>query len=128
MSGYDQHGDARSFQIPFCDYGPLLVLKINAFAGRSSTKRAKDAYDILSLVHSCADGAEVAVASFGREKSSRNSGMERALATLKKDFAGINAIGPNLAKNFYYGEAISDSTSLRLKEDFVTIVHALLDA
>ena len=128
VCGFDHHGDARTFQIPFCDYGPLLVLKINAFAGRSSTKKAKDAYDILALVHSCEDGAEKAVASFGKEKSSGNSGMATALATLKNDFSGVDAIGPNLAKNFYHGEAANDSASLRLKEDYVTIVRALLDA
>lgn len=128
VRGLDQYGDARTFQIPFCDYGPLLVLKINAFAGRSSAKKAKDAYDILALVHSCEDGAEKAVASFGKEKSAGNSGIETALATLKDDFSGVDAIGPNLAKNFYHGESANDSASLRLKEDYVTIARALLDA
>ena len=74
------------------------------------------------------DEALLSVDSFGKEKNSGNSGMETALATLKNDFAGVDAIGPNLAKNFYHGEATNDSASLRLKEDCVTIVRALLDA
>ncbi|MBK1830776.1 hypothetical protein JIN77_08565 [Verrucomicrobiaceae bacterium R5-34] len=128
VSGNDHYGEPRTFQIPFCDYGPLLVLKLNAFAGRTSAKKAKDAYDILTLVHSCEDGAERAVASFGKEKGSGNTGMETALETLKNDFADVDATGPNLAKDFYHGAAANDSVSLRLKEDYVTIARALLDA
>ena len=128
VRGLDQYGDRRTFQIPFCDYGPLLVLKINAFAGRASAKKAKDAYDILALVHSCADGAEKAIFSFGREKASKNSGMETALETLENDFSEVGSIGPGLAKDFYHGESVNDFVSLRLKEDLVTIVQALLNA
>jgi hypothetical protein len=128
VRGLDQYGYHRTFQIPFCDYGPLLVLKLNAFAGRSSAKKNKDAYDILALVHSCEDGAERAVASFGEEKSRDNSGMANALATLENDFSEVDSIGPGLAKNFYHGESLNNSASMRLKEDYVTIARALLDA
>lgn len=43
VSGKDHLEDMRTFLIPFCNYGPLLVLKINAFAQRNGVKRGKDA-------------------------------------------------------------------------------------
>jgi hypothetical protein len=30
VSGRDHHGDLRTFHIPFCNYGPLLVPRIQA--------------------------------------------------------------------------------------------------
>jgi hypothetical protein len=128
VTGRDQYGDERTFRIPFCDYGPLLVLKLNAFANRISTKKAKDAYDRLSLVHSCEDGAEAAVESFGKEKLAENTGVTTALATLEKDFTRADADGPQLAQSFYHGNSASRFASLRLKEDVVTIAHALINA
>ena len=126
--GCDQYGEERTFRIPFCNYGPLLVLKLNAFANRESAKKAKDAYDILSLVHSCEDGAEAAVASFAKEKTAKNTGMESALVALEKDFTHTDSAGPILAQDFYYGSSVDNSVSMRMREDFVTIAQALINA
>jgi len=73
VTGMDHLGDHRTFAIPVCNYGPLLVLKLNAFAQRQGPKRGKDAYDILSLVRSNIDDPEAVVASFGREKKNNQT-------------------------------------------------------
>ena len=126
--GIDPHGDNRTFAIPFCNYGPLLVLKLNAFAQRTTVKQAKDAYDILALVRSCEDGPEAVVAAFGAEKNSDNTGLATALRTLEAHFTDANHLGPKLAESFYHGARTSKEASMRLREDLVTIAHALLNA
>ncbi len=128
VTGYDPHGNLRDFAIPFCDYGPLLVLKLNAFAKRTTAKRAKDAYDILSLVRSSVDGPEAVVASFGSEKKSDNPGLIIALAALEKHFSDVDRLGPTLAASFYLGSGSTKESSLRLREDLVTVAQALLEA
>lgn len=128
VSGIDHLGDERSFGIPVCNYGPLLVLKLNAFATRTGSKQAKDAYDILSLVRSNVDGPEAAVTSFGKEKRSDNQGLGRALETLEAHFTSADQLAPSLAASFYLGSQADEETSLRLREDLVTVGHALLRA
>lgn len=128
VTGIDPHGDKRTCAIPFCNYGPLLVLKLNAFAQRTTIKQAKDAYDILSLVRSCEDGPEAVVKAFGAEKKSDNTGLATALRTLETHFIEADQLGPTLAESFYHGPRTSKETSLRLREDLVTITHALLNA
>ncbi len=128
ISGLDQHGNLREFAIPFSDYGPLIVLKLNAFAQRTTGKRAKDAYDILSLVRSSVDGPEAVVASFGVEKKIENPGLAVALATLEEHFSDADQLGPMLAESFYLGARSTKESGLRLREDMVTVAHALLEA
>ena len=122
----DHLGDQRSFAVRVCNYGPLLVLKLNAFAQRKGPKRAKDAYDILSLVQSNVDGPEIAVHSFEQEKQSDNQGLVRALETLEEHFTDEGQLGPRLAASFYLGSQGDEESSLRLREDLVTVGHALL--
>lgn len=126
--GRDHFGDERTFCIPFCNYGPLLVLKINAFAKRQGSKRGKDAYDILSLVRSCQDGPEAAVAGFLEEKQTGNAGLELALRTLEEHFSDAGQLGPTMAASFYLGPRSDRYSALRLREDLVTVAHALLNA
>jgi hypothetical protein len=126
VSGIDHYGDQRNFSIPFCNYGSLLVLKLNAFAQRMSPKRAKDAYDILSLVLSNKEGPEEAVTSFTQEKSSDNLGLKLALDTLETHFTEPDQLGPSLAASFYLGSQDNKGLSLRLREDLVTVGRALL--
>jgi len=128
VEGTDHLGDVRSFALPFCNYGPLLVLKLNAFAKRSGPKRAKDAYDILSLVLSSEDGAEAVVGAFGEEKKSDNPGLKVALTTLETQFSDVKQLGPTLADSFYLGSRGDKDLSLRLREDVVTVGQALLRA
>ena len=91
-------------------------------------KRGKDAYDILSLVQSNIDAPEAAVASFGQEKQSDNQGLELALRTLEEHFTDGDRLGPTLAASFYLGSSENEETSLRLREDLVTVGYALLEA
>ena len=128
VKGSDQFGDPCMYSIPFCNYGPLIVLKLNAFANRTSAKKAKDAYDILSLVHSCEDGAEAAVASFGEEKKVGNTGVKSAINALEENFTDTEKLGPTLAQDFYYGNLASKDESIRLREDCVTLAKALLNS
>lgn len=128
VSGLDQHGDPRTFRIPFCNYGSLLVLKINAFAKREGDKRGKDAYDILSLVRSCEDGPEVVVAAFSEEKRSDNGGLGMALRTLEEHFTDADQLGPTLAASFYLGPRANPNSTVRLREDLVTVALALLNS
>ncbi len=128
VSGRDHLGDLRTFQIPFCNYGPLLVLKLNAFAQRNGMKLGKDAYDILALVRSCVDGPEQVVAAFGDEKRTENLGMKMALETLEDHFENAEALGPTLAASFYLRADADMNSIIRLREDMVTVALALLNS
>jgi hypothetical protein len=128
VDGRDHLGDFRTFRIPFCNYGPLLVLKINAFAQRNGAKRGKDAYDILSLVRSCVDGPERVVAAFGEEKHQDNAGLRLAMETLERHFKDADGLGPTLAASFYLGTRAGNNSTLRLREDLVTVASALLNS
>jgi hypothetical protein len=118
----------RTFHIPFCNYGPLLVLKINAFAQRNGVKQGKDAYDILALVRSCVDGPEQAVTAFGEEKRKENNGLALAMNTLEQHFTNPEASGPTLAASFYLGPRANMNSTIRLREDLVTVAVALLNS
>jgi len=128
VSGRDHLGDVRTFRIPFCNYGPLLVLKINAFAQRNGVKRGKDAYDILSLVRSSVDGPEQVVKAFSEEKRKENAGLALAMKTLEQHFTHAEAPGPTLAASFYLGPRANPNSSIRLREDLVTVALALLNS
>ena len=106
---------------------PLLVLKLNAFAKRPGGKKAKDAYDLLVAVSSYSEGPAAAIAAFHTEAASDNPAFETAAQTLKWHFTQPNLDGPIQASLFRYGQNDSGSEGMRLKEDLVTIAHALLD-
>ena len=126
ISGIDRFGDERVFQIPICGIGPLLVLKLNAFAKRKNDKRGKDAYDILVVVTSYSGGVAAAVRSFLEEKQKGNPGMPVALETLVRDFAASGGAGPTLARRFRYGAGRDDENGLRLQADLVRVAQELL--
>ena len=126
IHGVDRFGDRRTFNLPVCGVGPLLVLKLNAFAQRTHGKKAKDAYDILALVSSYSGGALAAVEAFTAEKEAKNPAMERALETLAQDFTGEDDAGPVLARQFRFGKGAEHESGLRLQTDLATIGQALL--
>ena len=128
VTGRDHLGELRTFHIPFCNYGPLLVLKINAFAQRNGVKQGKDAYDILSLVRSSVDGPEQVVLDFGNEKREANAGLALAMKTLEQNFIHPEAPGPTLAASFYMGPRATMNSTIRLREDMVTVALALLNS
>jgi hypothetical protein len=65
IQGIDKYGEPKTYRVPICGIGPLLVLKLNAFAKRSGGKRAKDAYDLLVAVSSYHDVERAAAAIAG---------------------------------------------------------------
>jgi hypothetical protein len=71
--------------------GALLVLKLNAFAGR---QQAKDAYDVLLGVSRFADGPDAAIAAFQAEATAGNRGYARAVETLRSHFFEADQSGP----------------------------------
>jgi len=127
IQGIDKYGDPKTYRVPICGIGPLLVLKLNAFAKRPGGKKAKDAYDLLVAVSSYSEGPAAAIAAFHAEAASDNPAFETAAQTLKWHFTQPNLDGPIQASLFRYGQNDSGSEGMRLKEDLVTIAHALLD-
>jgi len=126
IRGTDRLGDRRTFYLPVCGVGPLLVLKLNAFAQRTHEKKAKDAYDILALVSSYSGGAIAAVEAFAEERKAGNPAMGIALETLARDFTGLDNAGPVLARQFCFGKGFDRESGIRLQTDLVTIGQALL--
>jgi hypothetical protein len=126
ICGIDRFGDKRVFQIPICGIGPLLVLKLNAFAKRNHEKRGKDAYDILVVVTSYSGGVAAAVRAFHDEKQKGNPGMSIALETLARDFSASDGAAPTLARRFRYGSGRDDENGLRMQADLVSLAQELL--
>jgi hypothetical protein len=126
IRGIDRFGDERVFRIPICGIGPLLVLKLNAFAKRRNEKRGKDAYDILVVVTSYSGGVAAAVRAFHDEMQKGNPGMSVALETLVRDFSASDGAGPTLARRFRYGVGWDDENGLRMQADLVRLAQELL--
>lgn len=126
IKGIDRFGDLQRFRIPICGIGPLLVLKLNAFAKRRNEKKEKDAYDILAAVSSYSGGAAAAIEAFKIEKEMNNPAMELALETLGRDFGHPDGDGPLLARRFRFGLAQETEGGLRLRTDLVGIAKELL--
>ena len=127
IPGIDKHGDSKTYQVPICGMGPLLVLKLNAFAKRANAKKAKDAYDLLVAVSLYSEGPRAAIEAFHAEAVSGNPAFEVAVQTLKAHFTAIDQDGPLQAFQFRYGPSAPGDEGMRLKEDLVTIALALLD-
>lgn len=127
IEGIDRTGDPKTYRVPICGIGPLLVLKLNAFAKRLGVKRAKDAYDLLVAVSSYSEGPAAAVELFNAEALADNPAFATAVQTLKAHFTQTHLDGPLLASQFRYGQDDGGGDGMRLKEDLVTIAHALLD-
>jgi hypothetical protein len=119
---------ARSAQrVRVAEIGPLLVLKLNAFADR---KAPKDAHDILYLVMNYLDGAEKALDAFSAEKSLGNPGMQVALECLRKDFSSPDSNGPISCAAFrlndLHNTAPFREESGLIRTQFVTLALELL--
>jgi len=122
LLGVEQTEDVRVAEI-----GPMLVLKLNAFAGR---KAVKDAHDIAYLAMNYLDGIEDAIAGFAEEKTAGNRGMKRALQTLQDHFGNASAQGPMSCAAFRMNNehllvARADE-SLQIRQQCVTLAQALL--
>jgi len=127
VEGRDSFGATQKALVPVAGIGALLVLKLNAFAGR---QLPKDAYDILLGVSRFADGPEAAIAAFHAEAAASNRGYARAAETLRQHFSDSDQSGPLRCAAFALdGQTGLDDRPTRQRqivEQMVTIGQALL--
>ncbi len=127
VKGRDLFGVTQKALVPVAGIGALLVLKLNAFAGR---QQPKDAYDILLGVSRYADGPEAAIAAFHAEATASNRGYARAAETLRKHFSDSDQSGPLRCAAFALdGQTGLDDRPTRQRQIFeqmVTIGQVLL--
>jgi hypothetical protein len=127
VEGKDLFGVVQKAVVPVAGVGALLVLKLNAFAGR---QQPKDAYDILLCVSRYFGGPEAAIAAFQTEAATNNRGYTRAAETLAKHFSDAGQSGPLRCAAFALdGQTALDDRLLRQRqivEQMVTIGRALL--
>jgi hypothetical protein len=126
VGGKDLFGAPQEAAVPVSGIGPLLVLKLNAFAGR---QQAKDAYDVLLAVSRFTDGPDAAIAAFKVEASAGNRGYARADETLRRHFFERGQSGPLRCAAFALdGQPGIDDRPMRerqIVEQLVTIGRAL---
>lgn len=127
VEGKDLFGAPQKAAVPVSGIGALLVLKLNAFAGR---QQAKDAYDVLLGVSRFADGPDAAIAAFQAEATAGNRGYARAVETLRSHFFEADQSGPLRCAAFASdGQPGIDDRQMRerqIVEQLVTIGRALL--
>jgi hypothetical protein len=126
VGGKDLFGAPQNAGVPVSGIGPLLVLKLNAFAGR---QQAKDAYDVLLGVSRFAEGPDAAIAAFQAEASAGNRGYARAVETLRTHFFETGQSGPLRCAAFALdGQPGIDDRQMRERqiiEQLMTIGRAL---
>lgn len=123
IKGTDIYGVKQCAEIPVCEMGPLLVLKLNAFGGPTGRRHPKDAYDILLCVTSYVDGAAKAIQAFKDEREKDNAAFPYAVKALENDFSQASADGPVRAASFLQADP---QLSQRLREELVTAAHFML--
>jgi hypothetical protein len=126
VEGKDLFGAPQKASVPVSGIGPLLVLKLNAFAGR---QQAKDAYDVLLGVSRYLDGPDAAIAAFQAEAAAGNRGFARATKALRTHFFEADQSGPLRCAAFALdGQSGIDDREARKRqivEQLVTIGRAL---
>jgi predicted nucleotidyltransferase len=127
ISGKSLLGVDQIERVKIAEVGPMLVLKLNAFAGR---KAPKDAHDIAYLAMNYLGGVESAIAGFAEEKAKSNRGIPRAMQALKDSFGDVNAQGPMSCAAFRMNNQhllrAREEESLRIRQQCVTLAQALL--
>jgi hypothetical protein len=123
IEGMDLYGAKKQMEIPVCDIGPLLVLKLNAFGGPLGRRHPKDAYDVLLCVTGYPEGAGKAIQAFRKEKTENNAGFVHAVQALENDFSHAEADGPIRAAQFLRAD---EEQGQRLKEELVTAARFML--
>ena len=127
IEGPNLVGAIRSHRVRIAEIGPMLVLKLNAFASR---RAPKDAHDILYLGMNYLDGTEKALESFRAEKSAGNPGLPISLECLRKEFAAVDSNGPLSCAAFRLNDLhltpAFREESRRIQEQCVTLAQELL--
>lgn len=126
VEGKDLFGASQTVTVPVAGIGALVVLKLNAFAGR---QQPKDAYDVLLGVSRFVEGPEAAIAAFQAEATAGNRGYARAIGTLQNHFFEAGQSGPLRCAAFTLeGQPGMDDRETRQRqivEQMVTIGRAL---
>ncbi len=126
VEGKDLFGASQKSAVPVSGIGPLIVLKLNAFAGR---QQAKDAYDVLLGVSRFIEGPDAAISGFQAEAAANNRGHARAVDTLRRHFFDAGHSGPLRCAAFALeGQTGIDDRETRerqIVEQLVTIGRAL---
>ena len=120
VSGHDAYGVRKTVNVPVSGIGPLLVLKINAFASR---EQPKDAYDILLSVSNYVGGFAAAITAFQEETNQGNTGYAYAVAALQRHFTADNQSGPLRCAAFAPADAASRE---QIIQQSVSVGKALL--
>jgi hypothetical protein len=127
VEGKDLFGVRQTVTVPVSGIGALLVLKLNAFAGR---QLAKDAYDVLLSVSRHVEGPDAAITAFRAEAVASNRGYARAVETLRRQFFEIDHSGPFRCAAFALdGQTGTDDHETRqrqIAEQMVTVGRALI--
>ena len=126
VEGKDLFGAPQKATVPVSGIGALLVLKLNAFAGR---QQAKDAYDVLLGVSRFLEGPDAAITAFQAEATADNRGYARAVETVRGHFFETGQSGPLRCAAFALdGQPGIDDRQMRERqiiEQLVTIGRAL---
>lgn len=126
VEGKDLFGASQKVTVPVAGIGALLVLKLNAFAGR---QQPKDAYDVLLCVTRFMEGPEAAIAAFQAEATAGNRGYARAIGTLQSHFSDAGQSGPLRCAAFALegqsGIDERETRQRRIVEQMVTTGRAL---
>jgi hypothetical protein len=127
IKGRDVFGVIQDATVFVSGIGPLLVLKLNAFASR---QQPKDAYDVVLATTHYRDGAATAVAEFQQEKAAGNRGYQFAAEALARYFMEADQSGPVRCAEFVTaGAGTSSDSEIRRRqviEQTVTVGRALL--
>ncbi len=104
IQGLDAYQVQKELAIPVASLGPLIVLKLNAFASR---RQPKDAFDLMTL---CLLHPRVSPIAIAEEAEHDNPGYPVAQECLREYFQTAEADGPRRALAFSIGENIGRPT------------------
>ena len=116
LAGETLHHERAARDVWVCDAGAFTVLKALAFEGRGGNK---DAYDLIYILQNYGDGV---VDVFQRLRPLLNTpAAQQALTVLKRDFLGVDAIGP-----LRLAEFLGDRRDDVIRADAAGAVRSLL--
>lgn len=98
IQGRDAFQVSKEFEIPVASLGPLIVLKLNAFASR---RQPKDAFDLMTL---CLLHPRASLLALTEEADQGNPGYPVAVECLETFFQSAESDGPRRALSFSVGE------------------------
>lgn len=104
VTGMDLYGAIQeNLPVRVCEAGPLLAMKLRAFARRQAPK---DAFDILYTLLHYDRGTKAAVAAFAEEVRAGNPACADAIACLNRNFRDEQSSAPVRAASFVLGRIV----------------------